>query len=419
MANCVSRICENSMQIRFSHNSFFIIFLSVIWLLCPFLSVFFILLFITRQLSEKQYLYLFFLISISFALLAYTQKSLFWDGTDIQRYYYEFSPFVNYDRNILPLLLSDSILTYTFTLVNVLLVTIFKNVQVISLFWITLIYYLYFLTVIKILKKENVPISGTNVLLITSISIFGFILFTQVTETIKNAAAFAIFFYSFASYLNNENKIKIIVLCFLGIGVHSSIIMLLPLFFYKIFNSKFLLITLLICIISCRFIDLMALSLKLIPDFGFLGSLLEKADSYTGGDGANSSIRYIGISFVILIAALYLWRNKAFNVENKYINIILIYLIIMYLNFNNSNAFIRWANFAQFIMVFEFVQLLKNRRKYIISIICFFVVFYVTNLQMTYGRTLSGGYCSSYMDNSIGKALFSSVYNYLEYKSYP
>ena len=419
MANCVSGIYKNFMQIKFSHNSILIIFLSIIWLLCPFLSVFLILLFISKQLSEKQYKYLLFLISVSFALLAYTQKSLFWDGTDITRYYYEFSPFINSDPSIIPLLLSGSILTYTFTIINILLVFTLKNVQVISLFWIGLIYYLYFLTVIKLLKKENIVLSGANIFLITSISIFGFILFTQVTETIKNAAAFAIFFYAFTCYLNNENNMKIIILCFLGIGVHSSIIMLLPLFLYKIFNSRFLFVVLLICIISCRFIDLMELSLKLIPDFGYFSSLLEKADSYTNGDGGNSSIRYIGISFVILLAGLYLWKNKVFNIENKYINIILMYLIIMYLNFNNSNAFIRWANFAQFIMIFEFVQLLKNRRKYIISIICFFVVFYVTNLQMTYGRTLSGGYCSSYMDNSMGKALFSSVYNYLEYKSYP
>lgn len=405
------------MVLNVSNKYLYVIFL--IWLFTPFIAIFFILFLLCKQLTEKQYKYLLLLISLSFALLAFTQKSLFWDGTDIERYYYNYSSFIDSDLNIVPLLLSNPILTYTFTLVNILLIVVFKNVQVISLFWIALIYYLYFLTVIKLLKRESIVVSGTNLFLITIISIFGFILFTQVTETIRNAAAFTIFFYAFTSYLNNESKIKILILCFLGIGVHSSIIMLFPLFFYRVFNSKFLLILLFVCLILCRYVDLMELSLRFMPDFGVFDDLSTKIYSYVGERGESSSIRYVGISFIILLTALYLRRKEMFNTDNQYLNIILIYLIIMYLNFNNSNAFIRWANFAQFIMVFEFIHFLKNRKKYRIPIVCFFLFFYVTNLQMTYGRTLSGGYCSSYMDNSLAKILFSSTYNYLEYRAYP
>lgn len=403
-----------------SKSNLYIAFLFLAWCLLPFFSIFLILFFISQlQLHIRQYNFLFFLISMSFALLAYTQVSLASMDTDVVRYYYMFSPFIYLDFNVIPLILSDSILTYTFTLINILLVITFKNVQIISLFWIVLIYYVYFLTVIKLFKKENVYPSKINIFLITTISIFGFILFTQVTETIKNAAAFTIFFYVFTCYLNNENRAKIVILCFLGIGVHSSILMLFPLFFYKVLNTKFLFILLFVCIFSCHYIDLMALSIKYIPDFGFFSNLLTKADAYIGEKGENSSIRYIGISFVILLASIYLWKQKIFNTNNQYLNIIFLYLIIMYLNFNNSNAFIRWANFAQFILVFEFIHFLKNRKKYSIPIILFFLTFYVTNYQMTYARTLSGGYCSSYMDNSLIKTLFSSTYDYLKYKAYP
>lgn len=34
-------------------------------------------------------------------------------------------------------------------------------------------------------------------------------------------------------------------------------------------------------------------------------------------------------------------------------------------------------------------------------------------VKWTYSRTLSGGYCSSYMDNSIPKIILSTSYSYL------
>ncbi|MFK2352515.1 hypothetical protein ACIXOC_14840 [Bacteroides fragilis] len=49
----------------------------------------------------------------------------------------------------------------------------------------------------------------------------------------KNAASFAIFFYAFICFICNENKLKIILLYIIGVGIHSSILMLLPLFYIK------------------------------------------------------------------------------------------------------------------------------------------------------------------------------------------
>ena len=79
--------------------------------------------------------------------------------------------------------------------VNILLVYFFKNVQIISLFWTFFIYMLFFLTVLKLFSIEGIRCTKENLFWVCFISLFGLILFTQVTETIKNAAAFALFFY--------------------------------------------------------------------------------------------------------------------------------------------------------------------------------------------------------------------------------
>lgn len=89
----------------------------------------------------------------------------------------------------------------------------------------------------------------------------------------------------------------------------------------------------------------------------------------------------------------------------------------MFLNFSNSHAFIRFANFISFIATIEFIELYMDKRLRQLSYAYMFM-FLILNFQMTYGRTLSGGYCSSYMDNSIFKLLFSNVFDYLSYKAY-
>ena len=91
------------------------------------------------------------LISLSFALLAFTQKSHAIDDTDVIRYYESCRVFLNASWDVIPLLLSEEILTYTFTLVNAVIVIIFRDVQLISLFWVWIIYYFYFCTVLLLI----------------------------------------------------------------------------------------------------------------------------------------------------------------------------------------------------------------------------------------------------------------------------
>lgn len=171
-------------------SNLYIAYLFFVWFLFPFFSIFLVLFFISQvQLHIRQYNFLFFLMSMSFALLAYTQVSLAAMDTDIVRYYNSYQFMVGSSFSLNSYLIFEDVLTYSFMFVNILLVYFFKNVQIISLFWTFFIYMLFFLTVLKLFSIEGIRCTKENLFWVCFISLFGLILFTQVTETIKNAAA--------------------------------------------------------------------------------------------------------------------------------------------------------------------------------------------------------------------------------------
>lgn len=399
-------------------NKYFI-FILVLWIISPISAILAIFIYINQvKLREQDIIKCFFLISSSMALLAFTQKSISAGiDTDIQRYYDEFSYLENSSFDILPLLFSESILTYSFTCINCILVILTKNVQIISLFWIFIIYYFHYLTFVEIMKHEQIPLSKTNIFLLATFSIFGAILFTQVTETIKTAAAFSLFFYVLTKYIYGWNLYKILASMFIIIGIHSMTLMLTPLFFYKKFNTDLLIILFLIIVILSPFINLMSLAMKVIPDIGFMSLLVAKAEDYSNFAGEDTTKRYIIISLFLFFYLMILYKKGVLK-ANKYQNIVLVYLIITWLNYNNSHAFIRFINFATFMIMFEFIFLLRYYKVKSYIIIFFISFFLLTNFQMTKGRTTKGNYASSYMDNSLSKIFLSSIYDYWSYDAY-
>ena len=212
-------------------------------------------------------------------------------------------------------------------------------------------------------------------------------------------------------------KWKLLLGVWITVGIHSMVLMLLPLFLYKRVTLRFLIFTLFGVILLSPVINLMnILSLFPIND-GFMLLLQEKVAVYaTDQEGVTK--RYIVISIITLLYALFLNKQKQFSKEDKYVNIIFIYLLIMWLCFNNATAFVRMVNFAHFIYTFELIFLLKYMRKKSPQFVLFIFFFLITNFQMTLGRTITGAYRSSYMDNSIVKILTSSVFDYLSYKTF-
>lgn len=130
---------------------------------------------------------------------------------------------------------------------------------------------------------------------------------------------------------------------------------------------------------------------------------------YGEDTGESSSKRYIAIGLITLVICIYLYYKGYLNNRSRVGNIILIYVTIMFLNYTNSNAFIRFANFISFIATIEFIELFIHKNIRQLSYIMM-GAYMILNLQLTLGRTISGGYCSSYMDNSIFKILTSNVW---------
>lgn len=199
----------------------FFICMTVLWFILPFLSIFIFLYLIGKyRLSSSKLSYVLFLISCTFGLLAYTQQSL--SDTDVTRYYAMFEPFVDTNLNLANYLLLTDSLAYTFTILSIFLTSLFKNVQIVSGFWVFITYQFYFLGIRNYLQVRNIILSPKQMSFIVGISVFGLILFTQVSELLKQGAAISLFFYTFTYFLKTGHKLKTGILLFLAIGVHFS-----------------------------------------------------------------------------------------------------------------------------------------------------------------------------------------------------
>ena len=208
------------------------------------------------------------------------------------------------------------------------------------------------------------------------------------------------------------------MLYFFNIGIHAQALMFFPLFFFRNIRFRNLLVLTVAAVCISPMVNLMQLAIDELPSGGWGDLLLAKADDYSGDMGGASTKRYILIGLILLSMAVFLRRKGLFDDTSRRGNIVLLYVLIMFLNYNNSNAFIRFANFCSFVATLEFLELLKLKKEKWMSF-AYMAVFMMLNLQMTYGRTLSGGYCSSYMDNSIVRIFTSNIYDYLSYKAYP
>ena len=86
-------------------------------------------------------------------------------------------------------------------------------------------------------------------------------------------------------------------------------------------------------------VNLMQLAIDVLPSGGWGDLLLAKADDYSGDMGGASTKRYILIGLILLSMAVFLRRKGLFDDTSRRGNIVLLYVLIMFLNYNNSNAF--------------------------------------------------------------------------------
>jgi hypothetical protein len=406
-------------------DKLFLLLFFIIWLILPVCAcICFLALLLLRNNSffAKHRYFFYFLFSLTFALIAFTQKSI--SGTDIERYYAAYSKYqyLNFFDEMKLMMLKQEIYVI-FSALCMFLVSIFQNVQVISLFWVFIIYYFYFLGCENYCRYKGLAWNNKRLFVFICISIFGFILFTQVTETLKQAAAVSLFFYAFTLFLLGK-KIKTFCMLILSIGVHITPLYLLPLFLYKKCNLRHVsLIALLAFLLS--FGNIMEIIANLLPAVGILELYHERILHYTGdySDFSSSLLRYDLLMVILLFMCIlyYRYSNGTSNKKSAFIGGI--YFCLLLSNRNMIHNYTRFVNMSHFIFAFAYIDLLLLNHPFIRKnwpLINSFLLFsfFIANLHITYYRTIGGSYLSSYMDNSIFNLLFSSVMDYLSFKSF-
>lgn len=353
------------------------------------------------------------IISMFWGILAFTQKSHASIDTDSVRYYQIFSVFINVSPTLaLAGMEFEDLVNFAFIPINAILVSLTKNPQSMSFFWVTTSYMFAYLSVRRLMNyyKCYTQQRYTKILLLLT---FVFMLFVQISELLKQASAFAVFFYALTIYIEKGFSIKSIVFLIMAIGIHPSMLMVTPLFLYKLIPTK----TLLLCavVLSPLFmaVDVFPLLFSLLPGGGYTEKLTEQYSTY--GDGSIASPQYIAIEILMLIMSLNLWihtrKRRCYET-----NIIILYFIISFANFGNLIAFLRFALFSHWLFALMIVKYYSTSNFHLTQIAkgVIFLMF-LLSLRFTNGR-LTGSYRSSYMDNSIIKIATSTSKQYLDIK---
>ena len=409
---------------RLSKSYIYILVLCVIFVISPFFSFLFsLLVLIMQDFSRKERRYLYFLISLFFALLAFTQKStsLILE-TDVVRYYEAYDEYVSknvFDSNFF---FNLNITYIAFDIVSRVVVSILGNVQYLSLVWTLLSYYLYFLSIDNYLVFRSVKLSNGNLFLIIFLGVTTFLLFTQITETLKQAVSISLFFYGFSLFLCQRFKLSIFIII-LSLFFHLSTVFLSVFFLpFALQERSLLKLSILALLIGkLNVMNMLNILLQYLGTYSYLVLiLLHKTDMY--GNSLHgftiSSIFFLQMLLLVIIACyIYFGTFK----PKGFMNFIFPMLIVLFLNISSPHNFDRFLNLLAFPLTIAFVEIiiLKSRiRKFVCSFFFIFsFCFFMLNARKTYFRTLADdGYSSSYLDNSPVKIITYPSYLYLKQK---
>lgn len=359
-----------------------------------------------RELARKEYNALYIFIALFWAVLAFTQKT---DTGDISRVY-EYA--IRDSENIGGVVIGFR--ASLFSLINAYIYMITGNVQYISLLWIFLLYYLILKSILNIIEYKNKNLCGNQVYyLVTAMSCF--MIFTQVTEIMKQAVVAGLFFYSFTSLINGRKRISVVAYL-MSFGIHPTAFFYAPLYTAPFFKSKNVLVVLVIISFLFRVFNLMEFVMMVSQNIPFLSSINEIAEGYNEQHIENffrSDSFYFAVSFIIYFATvMYAFiRDK----ENSILlRICMLMVIILNLNYSNSHNFTRMMLMLFPFYIIIYMELFKHVGIDSIVRRLFVILIGICSLYIQYGRLYGGGiYVTSFMDNSITKIVFSPLYYYL------
>lgn len=392
-------------------KSFIFAILGLFFLLWPFGCIVVALALLANNKKDTSVsIYFSLLLSLFLGLLAYTQKSLGYEDTDSVRYYislfqFETIPLSEVFKNIEII----GMINFVFYPVSSFLVSLTGEVQVVSLFWTCISYFVFYYCIYRLLKFYDCY-TNTAFLYVILICTFCFMVFVQISELLKNASAFSVFFLALTIHIEKGWNKWVFVLILLSVGLHPSVFMLFLLLAYKHTNTRFLIISS-ICLFPIAIsINIFEFLWRILPGGDYFSLLSERFDGDFEGSG---SIHYVLKELLMLSFAIWIWMKN--DKRNNYLcNIVLLYFIISSFNYINLVSYLRFSLFSHYlfaIMLIEYVRFYGRHLDTAVKVII--LSMFLLTVRYTIGRTSPGGYSSSYMDNSLGKIVFSTFNDYI------
>ena len=395
-----------------------IIPLCVLFLFNPFIAFSFSLWMLGRQhLTNKSVKLLIIIVSAYMGLLAYTQSS---EMCDIQNYYRMIKNAVPADHSWDSFLKSIEI-SYLqdryplFASINGFIYWSTTNVQLVSLFWLFIVYYCCFIGSINFLKHYNIPLTPRTLAHLVAGTVLCLVYFTQATEIIKQAVVTSIFYYAYSLFFLGKRRIAV-VLILSTYFIHFSALFFLPwLIANKISTRNLWIITLIS--FAFRYINSMDIFVHLFSDISFLGGAVERAQAYST-DMENffqSGASYFVIAFFALFISTWL-VYKCNRHQDTLLNCVFFMLIMLNLSYSTSHNFTRLLTLIYPVYCMLIIKLLSvsksvNRYKWLLAFILSLNL--ILNVRLAYARMNDAStWRTSYMNNSITKILFSPVWSY-------
>ena len=347
-------------------------------------------------------------ISLFLGVLAYTQYTT---QGDIIRTYES----IILDAHV-PELLTIDFGSSIFKIINVFIYNITGNVQYTSLFWVFLIYYLSLLSIVNIIEYKEKS-TGHALYDYVCALIFCFIIFTQVTELMKQAVAAALFFYSFTSIINRR-LFRGGLCLLLSLGIHASSFFYFPLllaFFIK--KSKYLCICAILSFLFRGF-NLMEFVATKFRGLTIFSSIVDRAELYSEEHMENffraDSLYFVTLFtfFVFFVSFIYLASK---NKNSIFLKLCIIMIIVLNLNHGVSHNFTRMLTmlFPFYLMIFSELDDVSDKYRVISQKVFLFSTFVFSLVMMSSRLSSTSSYGTSFMDNSLLKILISPLYLYL------
>ena len=388
-----------------------LIFLAILFFINPFICFCSCLFHIAKnyRLDKDQYKVLFFICSSFLGVLAFTQET---NQGDIIRVY---ESVVNdsYNKHLMSFDFGSSL----FRMFNVLLYQITGKVQYLSLIWVTLIYYLTLLSILNIFEYKQIKLSNKLFIYVFA-TLFCFVIFTQVTEIMKQGVATSMFLYGVSNIINSR-KIRGYTAVFMSLMIHGASFFYLPLLLAPFFKSRQLFVAAILSFLFRSF-NLMNFVAEVFSGYSIFSSILQKAEIYSESKMANfyrsdSPFFFVlFLTYAIFTLIAYYYRDRKNPIL---VNICLLMIIVLNLNYSVSHNFTRILT-----MLFPFYLMLLSEydtsiiRHKNILIKCLLTTTFIFSFVMIIGRiSTTATYHTTFMNNSFIEIMVSPLYRYLTF----